>query len=269
MTYCGEVSIKFRELFNLANVECTHFIRTTEEHHKKSVQFLWNKLFDNGFIYKSTYKGYYSVNDETFVPEILIRTNENGEKISIESGHKLEWHEEDNYMFRLSSVQDKLVDWFTNKLVIRPSNFYSVLKAEINNASNIEDISISRSKSRLKWGIDVPNDPDQIIYVWFDALINYLTVSGYPNHLAQWPPCHLIGKDIIKFHAIYWPSFLIAADLEPPNLIYCHSHWLYEDSKMSKSKGNVVDPFECISKFTSDGIRYFLLKEGTPHCDSS
>lgn len=269
LTYCDEVSQKFLNLFDAANISYTDFIRTTEERHKKAVSTLWNVLVKKGFIYKSTYEGYYSVNDEAFVPENLIITNSVGEKISAESGHKLEWHEEENYMFRLSELQDKLVNWIDHRLVMKPANFHTVLKAEIQRIGELKDISISRSKTRLAWGVDVPGDCSQVIYVWFDALINYLTVVGFPDHIRQWPACHLIGKDILKFHAIYWPSFLMAADLEPPNLIYCHSHWLYEDHKMSKSKGNVVDPFECISNFTSDGIRFFLLKEGTPHSDSS
>lgn len=224
---------------------------------------------DKGYIYKSIYSGYYSVNDECFVPNNLIKTNENNEKISIESGQKLEWHEEENYVFRLSLLQEKVNDWVNNKLIMKPKNFHTALKADLRNLKNFNDISISRSKSRLKWGIEVPNDDSQIIYVWFDALVNYLTVAGYPNKLQLWPPCHVIGKDIIKFHCIFWPAFLIASGIEPPELIYCHSHWLYNKQKMSKSLGNVVDPFECITKFTSDGIRYFLLKEGTPHSDSS
>lgn len=224
---------------------------------------------EKGYIYKSSYKGYYSVSDESFVPENAITTGKDGSKICIASGQPVEWHEEENYMFRLSSLQAQLVDWMENQLVMKPENFHAVLKSDIQNMTNLKDISISRSKSRLKWGIQVPDDSSQVIYVWFDALVNYLTASGYPDALRIWPPCHLIGKDILKFHAIYWPAFLIAADLAPPTLIYCHSHWLYDEQKMSKSKGNVVDPNECIAKFTCDGIRFFLLKEGAPHSDSS
>lgn len=269
LQYCNQVSSKFYQLFESSNVSFTHFNRTTDAVHKKAVQALWKMLHENGFIYKSTYQGYYSVADESFVPENSVVTKEDGCKVSAESGQPVEWHEEENYMFRLSSLQSELEHWIDNCLVLRPENFYAVLRADIKNIKNLKDISISRSKARLNWGIEVPDDSSQVIYVWFDALINYLTASGFPDTLRQWPPCHLIGKDILKFHAIYWPAFLIAAKLEPPNLIYCHSHWLYEEQKMSKSKGNVVDPNECIAKFTSDGIRFFLLKEGTPHSDSS
>ncbi|OTF72314.1 methionine-tRNA ligase, mitochondrial-like protein [Euroglyphus maynei] len=268
VTYCDQVSAKFRQLFQDASISYTHFIRTTDDEHKKVVKNLWKILMEKGFIYKSKYCGYYSINDEAFVPENLIKTNSDGEKISIETGHKLEWHEEENYVFRLSQLQEQVTDWIDNRLIMRPQNFHTALKADIRNIKNFKDISISRSKSRLHWGIEIPDDNSQLIYVWFDALTNYLTVSGYPNHTI-WPPCHIIGKDIIKFHCIYWPAFLIAAGLQPPNLVYCHSHWLYDRQKMSKSLGNVVDPFDCIERFTADGIRYFLLKEGTPHSDSN
>ena len=269
LAYCDQVSDKFVQLFNSSDISFTHFNRTTDEKHKRAVRSLWNLLMQNDFIYKSTYKGYYSVSDECFVPENSVITKNDGTKISDESGQPVEWHEEENYMFKLSSLQNELINWIDNCLVMKPENFHAVLKADMRNIKNLKDISISRSKSRLKWGIEVPNDSNQVIYVWFDALINYLTASGYPETLKQWPPCNLIGKDILKFHAIYWPAFLIAAGIEPPNLIYCHSHWLYDEQKMSKSKGNVIDPNECISKFTSDGMRFFLLKEGTPHSDSS
>nr|XP_027204068.1 methionine--tRNA ligase, mitochondrial-like [Dermatophagoides pteronyssinus] len=268
--YCNQISSKFRQLFNDAETSYTHFIRTTDDQHKKVVQNLWKILMDKGFIYKSKYCGYYSVNDETFVPDNLITTNSNGEKISIESGHKLEWYEEENYVFRLSQLQERVIDWIDNHLIMKPENYHQSLKADIRNIKNFKDLSISRSKTRLQWGIEVPGDDSQLIYVWFDALANYLTVTGYPNKQPViWPPCHVIGKDIIKFHCIYWPAFLLAAELPLPERIYCHSHWLYDRQKMSKSLGNVVDPFECIEQFTADGIRYFLLKEGTPHSDSN
>lgn len=209
------------------------------------------------------------MNDECFVPENLITTNDKGEKISVESGHLLEWHEEENYMFRLSQLKSQLLDWIEHHVEVHPPNFHATLKAEARSPRIFQDISISRAKSRLQWGIEVPNDASQVIYVWFDALVNYLTPSGYPEQLRLWPSAHVIGKEILKFHAIFWPAFLMAAGMQPPKLIYCHSHWLCDDHKMSKSKGNVVDPNECIERFTSDGIRFFLLKEGAPHSDSS
>ena len=132
------------------------------------------------------------------------------------------------------------------------------------------DLSISRPRNRLHWGIPVPEDPKQTIYVWLDALINYLTGAGYPDTMMNWPPdCHVIGKDILKFHAIYWPAFLMAANLDLPKRILCHSHWTVDDTKMSKSKGNVVDPIQLIDPYTTDGVRYFLLRDGVPHSDGN
>ena len=134
----------------------------------------------------------------------------------------------------------------------------------------LPDLSVSRPSSRLHWGIPVPEDSSQTIYVWLDALINYLTVAGYPDKMANWPPnCHVIGKDILKFHAIYWPAFLIAAGLELPKNILCHSHWTVDGTKMSKSKGNVVDPSQLTKPYTADGVRYFLLRESVPHSDGN
>ncbi|KPM09322.1 methionine-tRNA ligase, mitochondrial-like protein [Sarcoptes scabiei] len=267
--FCDEISSEFRKLFDRADVSYTDFIRTTENRHRLAVEKFWNVLESRGFIYKSKYEGYYSLNDEAFVPENMITVNDLGEKISSATGHTLHWHEEENYIFRLSVMKDRLIDWIENQVEIKPKNFHTALQADFRNWDTLNDISISRCRSRLSWGIPTPNDNRQLVYVWFDALTNYLTAAGYPNELKLWPPCHVIGKDIIKFHCIYWPAFLMAADLEPPKLIYCHSHWLYDHKKMSKSLGNVIDPFDCIEKFTSDGIRYFLLKEGTPHSDSN
>jgi len=269
LSFCDKVSSKFFNLFKSSDITFTVYNRTTDEKHKKAVHSLWQVLMDKGYIYKSTYKGYYSVSEESFVPENSLISNSDGSMVSAVSGQLVDWHEEENYMFRLSSLLDRLEDWMNNLLIIKPENFRPILEADMEIMRSIGDISISRSKSRLKWGIDVPNDSSQIIYVWFDALINYLTASDYPDTLKLWPPCHIIGKDILKFHCIFWPAFLMAADIQPPTRIYCHSHWLYENQKMSKSKGNVVDPVECIKTFTSDGMRFFLLKEGTPHSDSS
>lgn len=133
------------------------------------------------------------------------------------------------------------------------------------------DLSVSRASSRFHWGIPVPNDPSQTIYVWLDALTNYLTVAGYPKNLSMWPPnCHVIGKDILKFHAIYWPAFLMALELDLPEKIFCHSHWTINDEKMSKSKGNIIDPNELSEKLcTFEGLRYFLLREGVPQNDGN
>lgn len=149
-----------------------------------------------------------------------------------------------------------------------PHKFNKILLGQLE--EELPDISVSRPSHRMSWGIDVPDDPSQKIYVWLDALTNYLTVVGYPKQLKVWPPTlHVIGKDILKFHGIYWPAFLIAAGLEPPQQLLVHSHWTVEGQKMSKSKFNVVDPMERASTYTIEGMRYFLLREGVMHSDGS
>jgi len=186
----------------------------------------------------------------------------------------VEWAEEENYMFRLSAFREQLLDYLDGRDVIRPSLYRGHLNFLLDQDGVLSDLSVSRSSSRLSWGIPVPEDHTQTIYVWLDALANYLTVSrGALNDGVQrvWPPdCHVVGKDILKFHAIYWPAFLMAAGLEPPKRILCHSHWMAENEKMSKSKGNVVDPVKTADEsITADGLRYFLLRQGTLHSDGN
>ena len=167
----------------------------------------------------------------------------------------------------MSAFKDRLLTWLeADPKLIEPEKFYNYTKHLL--ASEIPDISISRPTSRLKWGIPVPGDATQTIYVWLDALVNYLTVSGYPSQNNMWPiDCHVIGKDIIKFHAIYWPAFLMAASLELPQKYIVHSHWTVDDMKMSKSRGNVIDPFDMAEKYSHEAVRYYLLREGVPHMD--
>lgn len=171
-------------------------------------------------------------------------------------------------MFRLSHFHSQLLQWLRlNPNVIQPVKFQHLVLQWLED--DLPDLSVSRQKSRLQWGISVPGDPEQTIYVWLDALVNYLTVIGYPQNHSQWWTAahHIVGKDILKFHAIYWPAFLLAAGLPPPQKIYVHSHWTVEGKKMSKSLGNVVDPREATKKFTVDGLRYFLLRQGVPDSD--
>lgn len=176
--------------------------------------------------------------------------------------------EEDNYMFRLSDFRTELLHWLrSNPKVIQPVKFHGLVLQWLED--DIPDLSVSRQKSRLQWGIPVPGDPEQTIYVWLDALVNYLTVVGYPQNHSQWWTAvhHVVGKDILKFHAIYWPAFLMAAGLPLPQVIYVHSHWTVEGKKMSKSLGNVINPLDAIEKFSVDGMRYFLLRQGVPDSD--
>lgn len=175
---------------------------------------------------------------------------------------------EENYMFRLSAFRSPLRQWLReNPNAVQPEKFYHMVLQWLD--SELPDLSISRQKSRLQWGIPVPGDPEQTIYVWLDALVNYLTVAGYPeNHSLWWSAAHhIVGKDILKFHAIYWPAFLMAAGLPLPRVINVHSHWTVQGKKMSKSLGNVVDPFDTSQRYTVDGMRYFLLRQGVPEHD--
>lgn len=268
---CNLNAAKFSELFNHYKTTVTDFVRTTEERHQQSVQTLWQKLNHNGFIYKSTYSGWYCSSDEMFVPETQIKTQEiNGQTSHVDAnGNKVVWSDEENYMFRLSEVEDQVVEWLKKKQPILPRKFNDELVKQCEK-SRIGDISISRPKSRLKWGIEVPGDPSQIIYVWLDALTNYLTVAGYPcEELRRWPiDCQVLGKDIIKFHAVYWPAFLLALSMPLPERFICHSHWLVDSLKMSKSRGNVVDPWKENDLLTPEGLRYYLLRSSTTHSDT-
>lgn len=202
--------------------------------------------------------------------ESQLKTTNNGDKISIESGHPVEWTEETNYMFRLSQFQNDILYWLKQGNRIKPDKFEKILLDYLQEPLN--DLSVSRPVSRVQCGIRVPNDESHSIYVWLDALINYLTCVGYPtsNFKLFWPcALQVIGKDILKFHGIYWPAFLIAAGLEPPNQLLVHSHWTVNGEKMSKSKFNVIDPFDRMKVYTPEGLRYFLLRESVTHSDGS
>ena len=264
---CDEISYRFKHLSDVSNSSYTNFIRTTDQNHVINVQKLWMELWNKNFIYKGTHEGWYAVSDEAFYPDSSISdyvNEQTGEcyKISIETGKKVEWMSETNYKFRLSDFRLSLIDWLKhNPKAIHPMKIYNnVLQSLENFESAVNDLSISRPKSRLNWGITVPNDPDHTIYVWIDALANYLTVANDHN---SWPSdIHVVGKDIIRFHAIYWPALLLAAGLNLPKTILSHAHWTMNGQKMSKSTGNVVDPFTIMEKFSPDAIRYYLLRVG-------
>ncbi|KAF9409341.1 hypothetical protein HW555_011285, partial [Spodoptera exigua] len=275
--YCTSVSNEYKQLFRDFNVEYTDFIRTTEERHKIAVSHFWKKLVKKDYVYKSKYSGWYSVNDEAFVPETHVKDElRDGEnvKVSIESGHKVEWTEETNYMFRLSAFKSHLKQWLQNDGVITPSKFQKQLQEMLANDAYLPDISVSRPSDRVHWAIRVPGDEEQSIYVWLDALVNYLTVAGYPDEDAMmqrgrpWPAdVHVVGKDILKFHGIYWPAFLMAIKWHPPRRLVCHSHWTVDGSKMSKSLGNVVAPRD--TPVGNEALRYLLLREATMASDAN
>lgn len=261
--YCTKISNSYQTTFNAFDISHTKFIRTTSVDHKKCVNHFWNKLKPN--IKKGKYTGWYCTADETFLSQDQIELV-NNVRVSKESGRPVEWAEEDNYKFDLRPFKNDLQKWLSKTDRIRPKLFHDILNREVN---ELYEISLSRPIKRVSWGIPVPGDDTQTVYVWLDALVNYLTVSGYPD-TENWPPnVQICGKDILKFHGIFWPTFLIAAGLKLPEKIFVHSHWKVNDEKMSKTKGNVVDPISAACQYTESGLRYFLLREGTAHSDGN
>ncbi len=261
--FCDEISKTFKDLTKILNLSNTDFIRTTEDRHKDSVQNLWNMLEKNGDIYLSKYSGWYSVSDEAFYNEDEI-TTDNNKKISISSGSLVEWVEEESYFFKLSKWQNKLLEYYEkNPSFILPNSRRNEVVNFVKNG--LKDLSVSRKS--FSWGVKVPSNKDHIIYVWLDALTNYLSALNFPNtndklYKNFWPAdIHLIGKDILRFHAIYWPAFLLAANIPLPKRIYGHGWILSGDEKMSKSKGNILDPIEIIDTYGLDPLRYYLIKE--------
>jgi methionyl-tRNA synthetase len=263
LKFCDEISQTFKDLSKILNLSNTDFIRTTEERHKKSVQYLWSILEKNDDIYLSKYSGWYSISDEAFYAEDEI-VEKDGKKISKSSGSLVEWIEEESYFFRLSKWQDKLLKYYEeNPNFISPKSRKNEVISFVK--SGLKDLSISRKA--FSWGIKVPNNPEHVIYVWLDALTNYISALNYPdikNDLFKnfWPASvHLIGKDILRFHAIYWPAFLMSAKISLPQKIYGHGWILSGDEKMSKSKGNILDPLDIIDEYGLDALRYYLIKE--------
>ncbi len=263
LSFCDEISQTFRDLTTTLNLSNNDFIRTTEKRHAKSVSNLWNILENKGEIYLSKYSGWYSVSDEAFYSDDEIEEKD-GTKISTSSGSAVEWVEEESFFFKLSKWQKPLLKFYSEnpKFILpetRKNEVISFVKG------GLKDLSVSRKS--FSWGIKVPSNKDHVIYVWLDALTNYLSALNYPNENDKlyknfWPAdIHIIGKDILRFHAVYWPAFLLAAEIEPPKRVYGHGWILAGDEKMSKSKGNILDPIEIISNYGLDPLRYYLIKE--------
>ena len=261
--FCDEISSNFMALSKILNLSNDDFIRTTEKRHKISVEYLWNILEKKNEIYLSKYSGWYSVSDEAFYSEneIVIKDDI---KICKLSGSKVEWVEEESFFFKLSKWEKKLLEYYEkNPDFINPLSRRNEVISFVK--SGLKDLSVSRKS--ITWGINVPSRKDHIIYVWLDALTNYLSALDYPNtesdkYKSFWPASvHIIGKDILRFHAVYWPAFLLAADLPLPKTVYGHGWILSNEEKMSKSKGNILDPIEIINKYGLDPLRYYLLKE--------
>lgn len=256
--FVNQNSDSFSNMVKSLNISNDDFIRTTEERHKIAVQNLWKQLEDSGNIYKGKYSGWYSVRDEAY-----YSAEELTKEGLASTGASVEWVEESSYFFALSKWQDKLLEYYENNPeFILPTSRRNEVVSFVKNG--LTDLSISRTS--FKWGIDVSGDPEHVVYVWLDALTNYITALGYPEKTADfnnlWPSAvHVIGKDILRFHAVYWPAFLLAANITPPKSIIAHGWWTNEGAKISKSLGNVIDPLKLVAEFGLDPIRYFLVKE--------
>jgi methionyl-tRNA synthetase len=256
-------SLRFREMMTALNISYDDYIRTTERRHERACQALWTAIQDNGDIYLDKYAGWYSVRQEAYFGE--AETTVGGDGIRREPlGSPVEWTEEETYFFRLSAYQDRLLD-----LYARIPDF--VLPRErLNEVASfvkggLQDLSVSRTT--FDWGIKVPGAPGHVMYVWIDALTNYITAAGYPDVTGAdferyWPAnLHVIGKDIVRFHAVYWPAFLMSAGVAVPQRVFSHGFLFNRGEKMSKSVGNVVDPFSMAEQYGVDQMRYFFLRE--------
>eukprot|EP00566_Odontella_aurita_P005707 CAMPEP_0113542842 /NCGR_PEP_ID=MMETSP0015_2-20120614/9833_1 /TAXON_ID=2838 /ORGANISM="Odontella" /LENGTH=583 /DNA_ID=CAMNT_0000442947 /DNA_START=191 /DNA_END=1942 /DNA_ORIENTATION=+ /assembly_acc=CAM_ASM_000160 len=258
--FVDDVSVSFRELLDLLNISNDMFIRTTNDDHKEAVQHFWKELVDKEAIYLGAYEGWYSVRDECYYNESELIDGK------APTGADVEWvTKEPSYFFKLSAFEDKLLDLYeSNPDFIAPDSRRNEVLSFVK--GGLKDLSISRTS--FKWGVPVPGDDDHVMYVWIDALANYISALGYPDTNADsefnkyWPASlHVVGKDILRFHAIYWPAFLMAADLPVPKRLFAHGWWTKEGQKISKSLGNVIDPVELIDKYGVDQTRFFLMSE--------
>ena len=254
--HCDEMAPRFIDLWEKLHISYDDFIRTTENRHKKIVQMFLQKVYDAGDIYEDEYEGLYSVSEERFITEKEAESDE------FRDIKKLK---EKNYFFKMGKYQDALIDHIkSNPKFIQPEHRKNEILGFLRQPLN--DLCVSRPKSRLNWGIELPFDKEYVTYVWFDALINYITAPGFgKDHESfdKWWPVsyHLIGKDILTTHAVYWPTMLMSADIELPQSIFAHGWWLMGESKMSKSIGNVINPMDLIDDYGVDPVRYYLMRE--------
>jgi methionyl-tRNA synthetase len=252
------VYTQYVKLWKLIGIEYDEFVRTTEPRHHASVSELYTRAKFSGYVYKGSYSGWYCVSCEAYAPE----TDPSKPADCPDCGRKTEWFSEESYFFKLSAFQDRLLELYEkNPNFIRPETRRNEIASFVK--GGLKDLSISRAT--LKWGIPLPDDPAHVFYVWYDALTAYLTGIGFksddPKFSKYWPGMHLVGKDILRFHAVYWPAFLMAAGVEPPTTVFGHGWWLAKDVKMSKSRGNVMDPFLLNEVFGSELLRYYVLRE--------
>ncbi len=271
--FCDANAATFKELAQAAQIDNVFFIRTTDPEHVDAVNHFWFMLRERGYIYESKHSGWYSVSDEAFYPESMIEKKVEPmtgkvHMAATETGNMVEWTEEKNYHFRMTDMKERLLEFYEkNPAWVAPATRMNEVVHWVTH--NLQDLSISRPVSRLEWGIPVPDDPSQTIYVWVDALINYITTAGFPKwapgseHEGGWPAdVQIIGKDILRFHAVYWPALLLALDIPPPKRILSHAHWTLDRKKMSKSTGNAVNPFFAMERFGVDTMRFFLIHDG-------
>lgn len=269
--YVDRAAADIQKLWKQLEISNDDFIRTTEKRHKVVIEKVFQKLLENGDIYLDEYEGWYSIPDETYYTEtqlVDIERNEKGEVIggkSPDSGHPVELIKEESYFFRMGKYADRLLKFYEeNPTFIQPESRKNEM---INNfiKPGLEDLAVSRTT--FDWGVKVPENPKHVVYVWIDALFNYLTALGYDTendelYQKYWPAdVHLVGKEIVRFHTIYWPIMLMALDLPLPKQVFAHGWLLMKDGKMSKSKGNVVDPVTLIERYGLDELRYYLLRE--------
>ena len=254
----------FEAMVARMNCSIDDFIRTSEPRHSESSKAIWQRMAANGDIYLDKYAGWYSVRDEAYYAESETHLNEQKVRVASKTGTPVEWVEEESYFFRLSKYQDKLLDLYD-----RVPDFV-LPKERLNEVASfvrggLQDLSISRTT--FDWGIPVPDDPKHVMYVWVDALTNYITGVGFPDTESEtfrryWPAdLHVIGKDILRFHAVYWPAFLMSAGIEVPRRVFSHGFLFNRGEKMSKSVGNVIDPFALADAYGVDQLRYFFLRE--------